>query len=83
MSDDTPTDDRLRDLAARLQTTQPGLRARLLHPALRSAAEPGADLEPLLDTLAALPAGADTGLGRLAESMQKAAAQPSACRMRF
>jgi asparagine synthase (glutamine-hydrolysing) len=49
-----------RRLAGRLQTTQPALRARLLNPALRPAVEEGRDLEPLLDTLAALPPDADT-----------------------
>jgi len=48
-----------RRLAARLQTTQPALRSRLLHPALRAAVEEGHDLDPLLDTLAGLPESAD------------------------
>jgi asparagine synthase (glutamine-hydrolysing) len=48
-----------RRLAARLQQTRPRLRARLLHPAFRSAAAEGCDIEPLLDTLATLPAGTD------------------------
>jgi asparagine synthase (glutamine-hydrolysing) len=48
-----------RRLAARLQTTQPALRARLLHPSVSAAAGPDRDLEPLLDTLAGLPAGSD------------------------
>jgi asparagine synthase (glutamine-hydrolysing) len=50
---------RPRRLAARLQTTPPALRARLLHPALRPAVTEGRDVEPLLDTLAALPTGSD------------------------
>jgi asparagine synthase (glutamine-hydrolysing) len=50
---------RHRRFAARLQTTQPGLRARLLHPSLRSAVAQGRDVEPLLDTLAAVPAHSD------------------------
>jgi asparagine synthase (glutamine-hydrolysing) len=50
---------RPRRLAVRLQTTQEGLRARLLAPALRSTVETGQDLEPLLDTIAGLPAHAD------------------------
>jgi asparagine synthase (glutamine-hydrolysing) len=48
-----------RRLAARLQTIQPTLRARLLHPSLRSAAGTDRDLEPLLETMAGLPADAD------------------------
>jgi asparagine synthase (glutamine-hydrolysing) len=48
-----------RRLAGRLQTTQPALRSRLLHPALRAAVGEGHDLDPLLDTLAALPESAD------------------------
>ncbi len=50
---------RPRRLAGRLQTTQAGLRARLLAPALRSTVEAGRDLEPLIDTIAGLPAHAD------------------------
>jgi asparagine synthase (glutamine-hydrolysing) len=48
-----------RRLAARLQTTQPALRARLLHPALRAAAPDGRDLDPLVESLAELPDGSD------------------------
>ena len=48
-----------RRLAGRLQTTQPALRSRLLHPALRASVEEGHDLDPLLDTLAGLPESAD------------------------
>jgi asparagine synthase (glutamine-hydrolysing) len=48
-----------RRLAARLQTTQPALRARLLHPSLRAAAELDRDLEPLLETIDGLPPAAD------------------------
>ena len=48
-----------RRLAGRLQTTQPALRSRLLHPALRAAVEEGHDLDPLLETLAGLPESAD------------------------
>ena len=49
-----------RRLAGRLQTTQAALRSRLLAPALRSTIAQGSDLNPLLDTLAALPEHADT-----------------------
>jgi asparagine synthase (glutamine-hydrolysing) len=46
-------------LAARLQTTQPELRARLLDPSVRAAAGLDRDLEPLLETIAGLPPEAD------------------------
>ena len=46
-------------LAARLQTTQPLMRARLLDPALRATAADGLDIEPLLDTLAVFPHATD------------------------
>jgi asparagine synthase (glutamine-hydrolysing) len=49
-----------RRLAGRLQTTLPALRSRLLGPALHSSQVDGDELEPLLDTLATLPARADT-----------------------
>jgi asparagine synthase (glutamine-hydrolysing) len=64
---DQPRDARL---AARLQTTQPTLRAALLHPALRSTVTGGRDIEPLLGTLAALPAGVDA-LSRLLRLEQR------------
>lgn len=48
-----------RRLASRLQTTQPFMRTKLLHPSIRSTISQGRDIEPLLDTLASVPAGSD------------------------
>jgi asparagine synthase (glutamine-hydrolysing) len=48
-----------RRLAARLQTTQAALRAQLLDPSMQSALGEGQDLEPLVETLNALPPDAD------------------------